>query len=264
MLKIPSLALIGMLMLPFSASAITSELTSLEPVVVTATKLETPVSEIASSVTVITAEEIENRQPTSALDVLRTVPGLDVVRQGGLGQQTSVFLRGGNSTHTLVLVDGIEMNDPANPGRSFDFATLGTDNIERIEIVRGPGSTLYGSDAIGGVINIITRKGSGKPTITLSAEGGSFETHQEKLSLSGGNDLWNYSLAASFIESNGISAADERYGNSERDGYDRTSVSSRIGITPTTNFDLDFFLRYFDSEADLETFGFIRKKVETL
>jgi vitamin B12 transporter len=255
MLKIPSLALIGMLMLPFSASAITSELTSLEPVVVTATKLETPVSEIASSVTVITAEEIENRQPTSALDVLRTVPGLDVVRQGGLGQQTSVFLRGGNSTHTLVLVDGIEMNDPANPGRSFDFATLGTDNIERIEIVRGPGSTLYGSDAIGGVINIITRKGSGKPTITLSAEGGSFETHQEKLSLSGGNDLWNYSLAASFIESNGISAADERYGNSERDGYDRTSVSSRIGITPTTNFDLDFFLRYFDSEADLDTFA---------
>ncbi|MDK2847116.1 MAG: vitamin transporter [Desulfuromonadales bacterium] len=255
MVKIPSLALIGMLMLPFSASAITSELTSLEPVVVTATKLETPVSEIASSVTVITAEEIENRQPTSALDVLRTVPGLDVVRQGGLGQQTSVFLRGGNSTHTLVLVDGIEMNDPANPGRSFDFATLGTDNIERIEIVRGPGSTLYGSDAIGGVINIITRKGSGKPTITLSAEGGSFETHQEKFSLRGGNDLWNYSLAASFIESNGISAADERYGNSERDGYDRTSVSSRIGITPTTNFDLDFFLRYFDSEADLDTFA---------
>lgn len=253
MRKILSLALVGVLMQPVIASA--SDLTTLEPVVVTATKLETPLREVASSVTVISAEEIENKQPNTVLDVLRSVPGLDVIRQGGLGQQTSIFLRGSNSMHTLVLVDGIEMNDPANPGRSFDFSTLGTDNIERIEIVRGPGSTLYGSDALGGVINIITRKGSGKPKVNLFAEYGSFETHEEKLSVSGGNELVNYSLVASFLESNGISAAAKRYGNQERDGYDRTSVSSRIGLTPTDNFDVDFFLRYIDAEADLDTFA---------
>lgn len=253
MVKILPLALVGMLMLPVCASA--TDLTTLEPVVVTATKLETPLREVASSVTVISAADIENKQPNTVLDVLRSVPGLDVVRQGGLGQQTSVFLRGSNSTHTLVLVDGIELNDPGNPGRSFDFSSLATDNIERIEIVRGPGSTLYGSDALGGVINIITRKGAGKPKVTLFAEGGSFETHEEKLSISGGNDLINYSLVASFTESNGISAAAERYGNTERDGYDRTAVSTRIGLTPTEHFDVDFFFRYLDSEADLDTFA---------
>lgn len=253
MKKVPPLALVAMLMLSCSAGA--SDLTTLEPVVVTATRLETPLSEVASSVTVITHDQIVNKQSTSVVDVLRTVPGLDVVRLGGEGQQTSVFLRGANSTHTLVLVDGIEMNDPANPGRSFDFATLATDNIERIEIVRGPGSTLYGSDALGGVINIITRKGAGKPTVTVSGEGGSFETHQEKLSLAGGNELLNYSLVASHIESQGISAAGERYDNKERDGYRRTAVSTRLGLTPTDNFDLDFFLRYLDAQADLDTYA---------
>lgn len=253
MVKILSLALVGVLMQPFAVFA--TDLTTLEPVVVTATKLETPLREVASSVTVITRQEIENKQINSVEEVLRSVPGLDVVRQGGLGQQTSIFIRGGNSTHTLVLVDGIEINDPSNPGRSFDFASLATDNIERIEIVRGPGSTLYGSDAIGGVINIITRKGSGKPRVSLSVEGGSFDTHQEKLSISGGNDLLNYSMVASFLESNSISAAAEKYGNSEKDGYDRTTVATRLGLTPTDNFDVDFILRYVDSEADLDTFA---------
>lgn len=253
MVKILSLALVGVLMQPFAVFA--TDLTTLEPVVITATKIETPLREVASSVTVITRQEIENKQTNSVEEVLRSVPGLDVVRQGGLGQQTSIFLRGGNSTHTLVLVDGIEINDPSNPGRSFDFASLATDNIERIEIVRGPGSTLYGSDALGGVINIITRKGSGKPRVSLTAEGGSFATHQEKLSVSGGNDLLNYSMVASFLESDGISAAAARYGNSEKDGYDRTTVATRLGLTPTDNFDIDFILRYVDSEADLDTFA---------
>jgi vitamin B12 transporter len=253
MVKILSLALVSVLMQPLAAFA--TDLTTLEPVVVTATKIETPLSEVASSVTVITRQEIEDKQSNSVEEVLRSVPGLDVVRQGGLGQQTSIFLRGANSTHTLVLVDGIEINDPSNPGRSLDFASLATDNIERIEIVRGPGSTLYGSDALGGVINIITRKGSGKPRVSLFAEGGSFDTHQEKLSISGGNDLLNYSLVASFLESDGISAAAERYGNSEKDGYDRTTVATRLGLTPTDNFDIDFILRYIDSEADLDTFA---------
>src|SRR6056297_3111356 len=119
---------------------VAAEVMQLEPMVVTATRVETPISEVGSSVTLIPRAEIERRQAVHLLDVLRGVPGLDVVRQGGPGQQASVFLRGANSGHTLVLVDGIEVNDPSNPSRAFDFAAMPVENIERIEIVRGPGS----------------------------------------------------------------------------------------------------------------------------
>jgi vitamin B12 transporter len=228
---------------------------TLEPVIVTATKLETPAREIASSVTVITEEEIEQKQQPLVLDLLRSVPALNVVQSGGLGQQSSVFIRGANSEHTLVLIDGIEVNDPSTPSRSYNFEYLTTGNIERIEVVRGPESTLYGSDAIGGVINIITKKGQGIPSLTVSAEGGSYETHQEKIGLSGGNELVNYTLFASYLNSNGISAAGKDYGNDERDGYENLTASSRIGLTPTDNFDLDFFLRFTDAESDLDAFN---------
>ncbi len=235
-----------------SAFALT---TTLEPVVVTATRVETPLSEIGSSVTVITSEEIESKQAVHLIDVLRGVPGLDVVRNGGLGQQASVFLRGANSDHTLVLVDGIEVNDPSTPARAFDFASLSVDNIERIEIVRGPGSTLYGSDAMGGVINIITRKGVGDIQTSLSAEAGSFRTHQEKVAVSGGTDRVNYSIVGSYLDSEGITAAGKEYGNSERDGYTRKDVSARVGLTPADGLSVDFFYRYLNAAADLDNYG---------
>ncbi len=227
----------------------------MEPIVVTATKTEQPINQVASSVTVITREEIEKKQPIHVLDLLRSVPALDVVRAGGMGQQTSVFLRGANSSHTLVLIDGIEMNDPSNPTRSFDFANLSTDNIERIEILRGPGSTLYGSDAIGGVINIISRKGSGAPQTDLFAEAGSSRAKQGRVSFNGGTELVNYALTASYLHTDGVSAAGEKYGNREDDGYERKEIATRFGLTPVDDFDLDFILRYNDSETDLDNFG---------
>lgn len=253
MYKVLAVALACLL---FTASQSWSEtLHTLEPIVVTATKLETPVREVASSVTVITKEEIQSKQQPTVVDVLRGVPALDVVRYGGLGQATSVFLRGANSEHTLVLIDGVPANDPSSPNRLFDFAHLSTDNIERIEIVRGPGSTLYGSDALGGVIQIITKKGKGKPRIQLAAEGGSHETYKEQFSLNGGSEFYNYSLIASYLETDGISSASSSYGNRERDGYESISTSGRLGITPTENFDLDFIFRYYDTENDLDLGG---------
>lgn len=239
----------------FMAGSALAEITVLEPLVVTATRIETPLNEVGSSMTLITRQQIENRQAVNLLDVLRDVPGLDVVRQGGLGQQTSVFIRGANSGHTLVLVDGIEVNDPGNPGRLFDFASFPVENIERIEIVRGPGSTLYGSDAMGGVINIITRKGSGKLKFSLAAEGGSFRTHQETFSLSGGTARVNYAVAGSMLSSDGISTAGTAYGNSERDGFDRQSLSVRLGLVPNDQLKVDFFYRYIDAETELDTFA---------
>ncbi|APG28402.1 hypothetical protein A7E78_11415 [Syntrophotalea acetylenivorans] len=251
--KILAVALAGLLLQTSHAWSQTPQ--TLEPIIVTATKLETPAREVASSVTVITKEEIQLKQQATVTEVLRSVPGLDVSRSGGLGQLTSVFLRGANSEHTLVLIDGVKANDPSSPNRLFDFAHLLTNNIERIEIVRGPASTLYGSDALGGVIQIFTKKGAGKPQVQVAAEGGSYETHKEQFSISGGSELHNYSLMASYLESDGISSAAKSYGNRERDGYENIAVSGQIGLTPTENFDFDLIFRFNDAESDLDLGG---------
>ena len=224
-------------------------------ILVTATRTQTEAERVASSYTVITREEIERRQAVFVHDLLRDVPGLDIARNGGPGQQTAVFLRGAKSEHTLVLVDGIELNDPISPGRTFDFRSLTTENIERIEIVRGPQSTLYGSDAIGGVINIITRRGTGRPSFFLATEAGSFDTFRQEAGVSGGNQWVNYALSATRTGASGISSASEETGNREDDGFRSTSLSGRVGWTPADTFGLDFFMRYGHSRADIDNAG---------
>jgi len=226
-----------------------------EQLVVTATRLETPARRVGSSITVITRREIEQKKAPTVLELLRTVPGLDVVRSGPAGGQSSVFLRGAKSEHTLVLVDGVEMNDPITPGRSFDWAHLTTDNVERIEVLRGPQSTLYGSDAIGGVINIITRKGKGKPRVTITAEAGSRHTFRESLSVLGSTPVFRYAISTSRFQTDGISAAERRDGNREKDGYRNTTCSARLGFTPAENFDVDLIFRRMRGKADLDNFG---------
>ncbi|AJY71828.1 hypothetical protein RW64_01460 [Geobacter sulfurreducens] len=229
--------------------------TRLDEMVVTANRVDTPTNEVGSSITVITAREIEQRKSVTLLDVLRTVPGLDVVQQGGMGGTASVFMRGANSEHTLVLLDGIELNDPSSTGAGFDFANLPTANIDRVEILRGPQSTLYGSHAMGGVINIITKKGQGKPTGFLSAEGGSYYTAIEKGGISGGTNLYNYSLGVTRRDTAGFSTAGRKYGNTENDGDQNTSVNTRLGITPTENLSVDLFFNYLKSRTDLDNNG---------
>ena len=129
-------------------------------------------------------------------DALANVPGLNIVQSGGPGGQTSVFMRGTNSNQVKVLIDGIDVSDPSNPNRSFDFGQLLTADIERIEVLRGPQSGLYGADAIGGVISIITKKGEGPPKATATVEGGSFGTFNQTASLSGGDQRSNYAFTA--------------------------------------------------------------------
>ncbi len=129
-------------------------------VVVSPTTVPTPSYESASSTTVITAADIESHQYRTVPDALSLVPGLNVVQTGGPGGQTSVFIRGTNSNHVKVLIDGIDVSDPSNPNQSFDFGQLLTGDIARIEVLRGPQSGLYGSDAIGGVISITTKQGT--------------------------------------------------------------------------------------------------------
>ncbi|MCH5378333.1 MAG: TonB-dependent receptor plug domain-containing protein, partial [Planctomycetes bacterium] len=216
------------------------------------TRTLTPLDQVASSTTVVTGEQLRDQNFAIVAEALRGVPGLDVVRAGPVGGQTSVFLRGANSQHTKVLLDGIPINDPGNAGRSFDFSTLTVDEIDHIEIVRGPQSTLYGTDAIGGVVSIVTRRGQGPLTVQAIAEGGSFGTHREGLRASGGNECINYSLGGSFLQMDGFSAASERLGAIEDDGLRLGTISGRFGWTPSDNVDVDWIVRWIDSRADLD------------
>jgi len=183
----------------------------LDPIVVTATRTETPLKEIATSVTVITEEEIQQQQAKTVADVLRLVPGLDVAQSGSRGTTTSVFIRGAESDQTLVMIDGIEVNSVTLG--SFDFSNLTTDNVERVEVLRGSGGTLYGSEAVGGVINIITKRGEGTPTVSVSAEGGNGATHREMLSFSGSQGVLGFSGAISSIDSDGFHPFNDGYRN---------------------------------------------------
>ena len=161
--------------------------------IVSATRIATPATQIGSSVTVITAADIAAAQLRTVSDVLLLVPGVNVVQSGGPGGQTSVFMRGTNSNHTKVLIDGIDVSDPSNAGSSFDFGQLLAADIARIEVLRGAQSGLYGSDAIGGVISITTRAGMGPLNVAASAEGGSFHSNNETLSVSGSTAQFQYS-----------------------------------------------------------------------
>src|SRR5918992_3372731 len=173
-------ALVGKIERSIVAAA---EPTRLDPIVVTGTQIAVPVSELPSAVTVIDREEIESRQITDVQQLLRTVPGLSVTQTGSRGGVTNVFPRGGNANFSLVLIDGVPVNDA---GGAYDFSDLTTDNIERIEVIRGPQSALYGSNAIGGVIQIFTRRGRGPLQGDVSLTGGSFKTVEGHGAVSGG------------------------------------------------------------------------------
>ncbi len=224
------------------------EIPTFPPVVVTATQTEVPLKETAASVTVIDQKTIEEKHLTAVAEALREVPGLTVVRSGGLGGTTSVFLRGANPDHTLVLIDGVQVNSPFSG--FFDFANLTVDNIERIEVIRGPQSTLYGSDAIGGVIQIFTKKGEGPPAGSLSFEAGAYRTFRETAGVSGSTEQFDYSLSAGRIDRRGFSRA---AGGREDDGYENTTLSSRLGINLTSQTRLEWTGRYTDSESDLDS-----------
>jgi vitamin B12 transporter len=225
-------------------------------IVVSATRVETPAKEIASSITVITRLDLEKSKKSTLLELLQDVLGAAVIQNGGKGSASSTLLRGSNSEHVLVMLDGVELNDPMNPSRSYDLAHFSLDNIEQIEILRGPQSTLYGSDALGGVINVLTKRGRGKPQFSLSSSGGSYNTFQAAAGLSGSGQSINYSLGLSRFATGGISAASTAYpGNAEKDGYTNLSLSGRLGVSLKKNVEADIIFRSVTARTDIDSFG---------
>jgi vitamin B12 transporter len=222
---------------------------SLPPVVVTPTRLPTPESEVGSSITVITSEEIERKQERTLPDALKDVPGLNVVQTGGPGGQTAVFLRGANANQTKVFIDGIDATDPATG--TFNFEHVLTWDIDRVEVVRGPQSGLYGADAIGGVVNIITKKGSGPAQFGGSIEGGSFGTFNQNGGVRGSLDRLDYYLDFAHFHSTDTPVTPTDLlppgRSAQGNAYDNKTLSARFGAGLADNFDIGLVTRYIDT-----------------
>jgi vitamin B12 transporter len=198
-----------------------------ETVVVSATRTPQPLEVTGASVSIIDADTIAARQTIMLSDALAATPGITAVRNGGVGQNTSILLRGSEAGQTLVLIDGIRLNDPS---ATTGFALMGdvlANGIDRVEVLRGPQSTLYGSDAIGGVVDILTTRG-GENILKLQAEGGSFDTLRLNAAASGSYAAFEFGAAANYTLTNSISAADARNGNKEADGYHHTGVTGNV------------------------------------
>jgi vitamin B12 transporter len=180
----------------------------LPEITVTADRIEEPIGQTGASVTIIPGAEVAKLGSKGLADVLRGVAGLDVDESGGVGAVTEVRLRGSNPGETLVLIDGVRIGNPSSTDGSVDFGNLSAVDIERIEVLRGPQSALYGSDAMGGVINIITRKGGKTPHRSVTVEAGSYGTISTKATMSGGDDVWTYSLGVNVLHTDGF----PRYG----------------------------------------------------
>lgn len=209
---------------------------TLDPVVVTGSAYPAELSKSTGSVTVITGEEIEASQAVSVGELLEEVPGLYVDQPASRGGVTSVYIRGGDPNFTLVLIDGVKVNDPTNSrGGSFDFSALSTDNIERIEIVRDPMSSLYGSDALSGVINIITKKGRGKPKAAAEAMAGRYGQYQFLGGVSGAGPWYDFSVTGSWLDD-----GEQMEGST----FKSPSVTANLGLINRDDMEITSTFRY--------------------
>ena len=212
-------------------------------VVVSASRVPVATEEVGSAVTVITAEELEQRQVRIVSDVLRDVPGVAVSRTGPTGAFTQVRIRGAEGNQTLVIIDGIEVNNPAG-GSEFDFANLLNSDLARIEVLRGPQSALYGSDAIGGVVNVVSERPEDGFSFLGRGEGGSFNTGSGLMNAGYGGENFYGSATIDHFTTGGVSVAEERNGNTEEDGYENTTMRLKGGVT------------LFDDMLELEAVGY--------
>ncbi|MBV9570520.1 MAG: TonB-dependent receptor [Alphaproteobacteria bacterium] len=224
-----------------------------ESVVVTATRTPQPAEKTGESVSILTGTELDVQQIVSVTDALEKIPGIVVVRNGGLGQNATASIRGAEVGQTLVLVDGIRINDPSTVDNQALLGDVLVNNIDRIEILRGPQGALYGSDAIGGVIDILTRRGGDAPfALRASGEGGSFGTYRFNTGANGSISDVEYGAAANFLHSGGISAADSRNGNPEADAYTNAGATENVRVHLNDAVSVDLRSYYTNTRDDFD------------
>ena len=216
----------------------------LKPLVVTATRVAVPAAMVSAAMTVLRGTDLAARGVRTVAEALATVPGAHVVETGSFGGQTSLFLRGGENDYVKVLIDGVPLNQP---GGGLDLAHLTTDNVERIEVVRGPMSVLYGSDAMTGVIQIFTRAGAGRTRIGADARAGSYGSNQFGIDLEGGTPTIGYSVRASRFGADGLFPVNNEYRN--------TVISGRVRIKPDERTEANLSYRYGDDLYHFPTNG---------
>ncbi|MAN46668.1 MAG: TonB-dependent receptor [Alphaproteobacteria bacterium] len=243
------------LTLPVLAQTSENTETHLDTITVEGSRLNQTQAEIGSSVSIITEEDLDQLGFDFALDAVASAPGVTINQNGSFGGNASVRIRGASSGQTLVLVDGVPVNDPSGTDGGYNFAYMDTDNIERIEVLKGPQSTLWGSDAIGGVVSITTKTPEPGLAGTVFGEYGSFNTFRGGASVGGGNDTGDFRLSASRIDTDGISKADEANGNTEEDGYESSTLSARGGLNLANNIRLDSGLVWNEAESEYDSYS---------
>jgi vitamin B12 transporter len=229
---------------PIAQETVVPEPKKVEPVVVTATKIETPQERLGAAVTVITEEDFQTYRWGSVGDALRHVPGVDIQTSGSLGKTTSIRIRGAGPEQVQVLVDGVRVKSPTLG--AAELADIAVDQIERIEIVRGPQSTIYGADAIGGVVNIITKRGRGPFTAYGSLEAGNYGTHHERAGFSGSTGIFDYTLGGSWLASDG---------QFDNDATRQGSAATRLGLTLPLNGHVGVSARYTNVWSEIPMDG---------
>lgn len=242
--RLPAPALALLLIAASARAQVPRDTTTLTPIVVTATRTPMPAGTLANGVTVLDGDALRRAGITTVIEALRGVPSIAFAQAGGYGAQTSMFLRGGESDYVRVLVDGVPLNQA---GGFIDLANLTTENIDRIEVVRGPASVLYGSDAVTGVVQVITRSGAGRPRIVAEGRGGSYGSGSGLLELSGGSSRAGLSAGVQREVTDGINPFNNR--------YDNTAGSARLTLTPDRATDVGVSVSYRDGTLHYPTNG---------
>ncbi|WP_292053555.1 MULTISPECIES: TonB-dependent receptor plug domain-containing protein [unclassified Brevundimonas] len=226
--------------------------TALGDIVVTANRSAQSIDKVGASVTVLTAAALEASQATAVPDALARTPGVSFARNGGIGTVTSVNIRGAEGHHTVVLIDGVKMNDPSSTQGGANFSNLLVGDLSRIEVLRGAQSTLWGSQAIGGVVNIITAEPTQALQGYVSAEAGSFGTRYFRGAVGGTNDRFSWRVAANRYDTDGYSAF---AAGTENDGYSQNGLSGRMNLKITDAVSVDLRAVWSDGTSQFDSFN---------
>ncbi|GGY70333.1 TonB-dependent receptor domain-containing protein [Pseudoduganella albidiflava] len=261
---VASQAALASLALAIAAPAVHAQATAIDSIIVTATRTPQLASEVISDTVTINAEQIANSGAGSITELLQRQRGIEVTRNGGPGAASNVFIRGANGNQSVVLVDGIRIASASTGSASWNGIPLSA--IERIEIVYGPLSTLYGADAIGGVIQLFTKKGEGAPAISASVGGGSDRTFAADAAISGGTDQLSYAFSISKERSDGFSATRLPSANfdPDDDGYDRKGAAGQVAYKLAPGHELGAMFLYTDTESDYDSATFDAYSTQTV